>query len=181
MDSTDRTNDAAFQAEFTRLYDGCAGWLHGYLLSLLRRPEDADEVLQETAQVLWQKFDQYQPNTEFRAWACRIAYFKAMKHRQRSRRMPTAFSDLFFELVDEEAVVMADRLDARAAALGTCMEKLSPRDQQAIEARYAPQGTVQSVAAALSCSVHSAYRALARIHNLLFRCVDRVLAERSSS
>ena len=67
--------------------------------------------MQETAKVCWEKFDQYQPGTEFRAWACRIAYYKALKFRERQKKTPLTFTDLFFNSVDEEAIVMADRLD----------------------------------------------------------------------
>ncbi len=63
--------------------------------------------------MLWEKFDQYQPGTEFRAWACRIAHFKALKFCKDRKRAPRTFSEVFFDAVDEEVVVMADRLDAR--------------------------------------------------------------------
>ena len=34
---------------------------------------EADDLFQETSSVLWQKFDQFQPGTDFYAWACRTA------------------------------------------------------------------------------------------------------------
>ena len=135
-------NDDAM-AEFSRLYESCAAWLYSYLLSLLRRPDDADEVLQETAQVCWEKFDQYRPGTEFRAWACRIAHFKALKFRQQRNKAPLAFSDLFFEVVDEEAIVMADTLDARLRFLDDCTQKLPASDRKLVRLRYAAGGNDQ--------------------------------------
>jgi RNA polymerase sigma-70 factor, ECF subfamily len=170
-------DDAALLDEFTRLYEGCQAWLYSYLLSLLRRPDDADEVLQETAQVCWQKFDQYRPGTEFRAWACRIAHFKALKFRQQRRKAPLAFSDLFFESVDEEAVVMADGLDARLAFLHDCVKKLPPPDRKLLRLRYATGATTKNVADALGRSIHAVYRALVRIHDALFRCIDQAMNE----
>ncbi len=163
--------------EFSALYNGCAQWLYGYLLSLLRRPDDAEEVLQQTAELLWEKFEHYHRGTEFRAWACRVAHFKALEHQQKSRRRKTVFSDLCFQSVDEDAVVMADRLDARAVALEKCLEKLPPADRQVIDQRYAAGGSVESVAQALACSTHIVYRTLSRIHEALFRCINRALAE----
>jgi RNA polymerase sigma-70 factor, ECF subfamily len=176
-DGSHSAENTPSRVEFTRLYEGCQAWLYSYLLSLLRRPDDADEVLQETAQLCWQKFDQYRPGTEFRAWACRIAHFKAMKFRQQRSNRPAAFSDLFFDCVDEEAVVMADVLDARLAFLDDCMKKLPPTDRKLLRLRYAAGATTKSVAEALGRSVHAVYRALVRIHDVLFRCVDRAMRE----
>ena len=134
------------RAEFCALYDGCAPWLYSYILSLLHRPDDTEEVLQETAKLLWEKFDCYHPDTEFRAWACRVAHFKVLKHREKKARRPVAFSDLLVEAIDEDAVALADRLDARTAALAGCLEKLSPRNRQVIRYRYAAQGSIEQVA-----------------------------------
>jgi RNA polymerase sigma-70 factor, ECF subfamily len=170
-------NDSATVAEFTRLYEGCQAWLYSYLLSLLRRPDDADEVLQDTAQVCWQKFDQYRPGTEFRAWACRIAHFKALKFRQQRQKSPLAFSELFFETVDEEAVVMADVLDARIAFLNDCMKKLPVGDRKLLRLRYADGATTKHVADSLGRSVQAVYRALVRVHDTLFRCIDQSMKE----
>jgi RNA polymerase sigma-70 factor, ECF subfamily len=176
-DGQHSSDDATLIAEFTRLYEGCQAWLYGYLLSLLRRPDDVDEVLQETAQVCWQKFDQYRPGTEFRAWACRIAHFKALKFRQQRRKTPLAFSDLFVESIDEEAVVMADVLDARLAFLDDCVRKLPPPDRKLLRLRYATEATTKSVAETVGRSVAAVYRALVRIHDVLFRCIDQAMKE----
>ena len=166
--------------QFAGLFDQCAPWLYSYLLSLLRRPGDAEEVLQQTASVCWEKFDQYQPGTEFRAWACRIAHYKALKFRERQKKAPLAFSDLFFERVDEEAVVMADKLDARLVALQYCVEKLPAKDREIVRLRYKPNATAKEVAGTLGRSVHAVYRALSRIHEALFHCINRQMASEGS-
>ena len=171
------TRDSDQYEQFTRLYRACEAWLYSYLLSLLHRQADVEDVLQETAQVCWEKFDQYRPNTEFRAWACRIAHLKALKYRQQRGRAPRAFSDLFFEAVEEEAVVMADVLDARLAYLNKCMRKLPPADRLLLRKRYAVGATTKSVAKALGHSLHAVYRALTRIHDALFHCIDEAMKE----
>jgi RNA polymerase sigma-70 factor (ECF subfamily) len=164
-------------AEFTRLYDGCSVWLFGYLFSLLGNHNDAEEVLAETAKVLWEKFDQYSRHTEFRAWACRIAQFNALSYRAKARRRGGVFSDSLFALMDEEAVVMADRLDERIAALDDCLEKLPARERKLIQRRYSDEGSVAAIAKALRVSIRRVYQMIERIHTALFECVNRALAE----
>jgi RNA polymerase sigma-70 factor, ECF subfamily len=177
MPDHDASNQDSRDAEFVELYRACEVWLYGYLLSLLHRPGDAEEVLQQTAHVCWEKFDQYRPGTEFRAWACRIAHFKALKYRAERKKGPVTFSDLFIESVDEEAVVMADVLDARLAYLDKCMKRLPATDRRLLRLRYAAGASTKSVAAALGRSVHVVYRSLARIHDALYRCIDLAMKE----
>jgi RNA polymerase sigma-70 factor, ECF subfamily len=172
-------SDRSYSIEFAKLYDNCESWLYSYLYSLLRRADDAEEVLQETAKVCWEKFDQYQPGTEFRGWACRIAYFKALKFRERQKKTPLTFTDMFFNSVDEEAVVMADRLDVRLAALNNCMKKLPPPDRKLVKLRYARGATTKTVAAATGRSIYFVYRALARIYVSLFECIEKDLSRES--
>jgi len=165
-----------YNEEFSQLYGNCESWLYNYLYSLLRKATDAEEVLQETAKTCWEKFDRYQPGTEFRAWACRIAYYKALKYRERQNKAPLTFTDLFFNSVDEEAVVMADRLDVRIATLNNCVKKLPPPDRKLVRLRYAPGATTKSAAATTGRSIYFVYRALARIHQMLFECIEKNLS-----
>lgn len=180
MSPRNPSSESQLNAEFTRLYDDCAPWLYSYLFSLLRHHEDAREVLQETASVLWEKFDQYHRGTEFRAWACRIAFYKAQNFRRKHRREPASLSNLAIDLVDEEAVVMADRLDARAAALTNCLEKLPAADRELLEHRYRHDAEVATIAQVVGRSVKTVYRLLSRIHAVLFDCINRTLEEEAA-
>ncbi|MFN6162181.1 MAG: sigma factor, partial [Planctomycetota bacterium] len=54
--------------------------LRGLVRCLLVRSADVDDVLQEINAVLWEKADQFQPGTDFWAWASQVARFKALNH-----------------------------------------------------------------------------------------------------
>ena len=163
--------------EFAQLFGQCSDWLYGYLLALLRNPTDAEDALQETGRLCWEKLDQYHPGTQFRAWACRIAYFEAMKIRDRRKQQNTSCSDQFFEVVSSEAVVMADQLQAQGAALAKCLERLPAKDRDLIDKRYTFDIPAKELAKGLGRSVHAIYRALRRIHDMLQRCINRSIAE----
>ena len=75
-------NDNA-SAEFVSLLTGHQRKLYSFILSLLRNPSDADDVLQETNLVLWQKCNEFEPGTNFGAWAFRVAQFQVMAHRKK--------------------------------------------------------------------------------------------------
>jgi RNA polymerase sigma-70 factor (ECF subfamily) len=110
-----------------------------------------------------------------------VALYKAQNFRRKHRRDPSSFSDLAIDVVDEEVVVMADRLDARAAALTNCLEKLPAEDRNLLEQRYRQDRDVETIAQAVGRSAKTVYRLLTRIHAVLFDCVNRTLEEEAAS
>jgi RNA polymerase sigma-70 factor (ECF subfamily) len=50
--------------------------LLAYVLTLHPDRSEAQDILQETNVVLWQKIDEFRDGTNFKAWAFRIAYHR---------------------------------------------------------------------------------------------------------
>jgi RNA polymerase sigma-70 factor, ECF subfamily len=164
---------------FLRLFLQNQRRLYAYILTLLPNRADADDVLQEASLVMWDKFDERQPPDDFAAWGCRIAYFKVLdffKKRQRSR---VRFSQAMLERLAETAVEQTGtlQLDDRREALARCVEKLPPRDRDLLGRRFAEGATTQSAAAQVGRSVDAVYKALAKIRQALFDCVNRALTQ----
>lgn len=160
---------------FAQLLARCQRRVFLYLLGLLHNTADAEEALQETNLVLWRKFDEFEPGTHFDRWACRIAYFEAMKFRE--KKVPERlFSN---EFVDALAVQADDQwlsVDDRRQALVRCLEKLSERDRRLITERYQQGGTTRGVASLLGRSLQGARKSLHRIRTALLGCIERTLA-----
>ena len=163
---------------FLRLFLQNERRLYAYILTLLANRADADDILQEASLVMWDKFDEAAPPDDFAAWGCRIAYFKVLDFYKRSGRARVRFSQAMLERVAETAVEQAGalQLDARRDALAGCLEKLGPRDRDLLARRYTPGATTQSAAAELGRSVEAVYKALARVRQALFDCVQQTLA-----
>ena len=64
--------------EFVYLLTDWQNRLFGYLVTLLGNVHDAHDVLQETNLLLWHKMDDFEPDSEFGAWARECAYFQAL-------------------------------------------------------------------------------------------------------
>ena len=163
--------------EFVRLFRENSAWLFNYLVSLLRDTADVEDALQETGRVCWQKFNQYDPSTEFRAWACKIAYLKAMEIFKRRKKQGVLCSEKFFETISCNVIGMASQLDSRSDALQICLERLPEKDRDLVDQRYTFDASVQELAEGLGRSVHAIYRALRRIHDMLLRCINRSTME----
>jgi len=169
-------SDSLRTVQFVDLWTAASRRVYSFILSILPHWADAEEAFQETSRVLWEKFDQFEPGTDFTAWACRIAYYKVLEVRARRRRGPLAFSDAFVEAVEEELSASAEPLSRRHAAMLGCIEKLKPRDRDLVRRRYRESATTRSVSAELGRSVSAVYKALNRIHEALFDCIERTLA-----
>jgi RNA polymerase sigma-70 factor, ECF subfamily len=163
------------QDEFLRLFSRYSRRIYEFILMLVMRHADADEVFQNTCLVLWKKFDQYESEGSFYSWACRIAYFEVQQMRRQSQRLRT-LSEEALSLIADTALGSTDRLGQRQQALAECLQKLGDQDRDLIEQRYHYRRLPKEIAEMKSRSVHAIYRALARIHSALFRCVERQMA-----
>ncbi len=161
--------------EFTRLFTVNQRAVYIYIRSLVANSADVDDLWQETNLVLWQRFADYRPGTDFLAWARRIAYNKVLNYRTH-RRPPLQFSDGFFERLAASGRAM-DRPVVCLDALKQCADRLPPADRELIELRYGPDATCQTVAEALGRSVRSVYKAVSRIRTQLLECIRREMAK----
>jgi RNA polymerase sigma-70 factor, ECF subfamily len=168
---------------FLRLFLQNERRLYAYILTLLPNRSDADDVLQEASLVMWDKFDEHTPPDDFAAWGCRIAYFKVLDFYKKCQRSRVKFSQAMLERVAETAIEHAGvlQLDARREALSGCIEKLSARDRDLLARRFTAGATTKSTSEEVGRSVEAVYKALARVRQALFECVQRALAQESRS
>lgn len=157
--------------EFAALLGRHQRQLYLYILSLMPRPVDAEDVLQDTNVILWNKFHQYQPGTPFATWACQIARFKVLQHLQHSQRRPILMdADLLSQLA-EDSQEIAEELEVEQQRLAKCLEQLALEDRMLILRCYAAGETGKSVAEFLGRPANSVYKSIARIRRQLLRCV----------
>ena len=178
-DSTSSLPPEPDREEFARLFSRYARRVYGFIMTLVFSHHDAEEVFQNTSVVLWNKFGEFAPGSNFFAWASRIAYFEVLSHMKQKRRSRALSQEAFDSLADE-ALAMSDEAGVRQEALEECLSKLTSTDRKLVEERYYYQHPPKQIAAMQSRSVDSVYRALSRIHNVLLRCVERAVGSEGS-
>jgi RNA polymerase sigma-70 factor, ECF subfamily len=168
---------------FLRLFLQNERRLFAYVLTLLPNRADADDVLQDASLVMWDKFDVRRPPDDFAAWGCRIAYYKVLDFLKAARRGRARLGRLMLERVGETAAEQAGplQLDDRREALAGCLEKLNTRDRDLLVRRFADGATTKSTSEDVGRSVEAVYKALAKIRQSLFDCVQRTLAREGLS
>ncbi len=163
--------------QIVQLISGCQRRLFLYLFGLLTSSDLAEEALQETNAVLWRKRAEFQPGSNFFAWACSVAYFEACKARQQRRRKLPSFSDLFLEEASIELRAAVENADSLQTTLHDCMDSLSVRERELVDRRYEHGATTKSVAVSVGRSVDAVYKSLNRIHQKLFDCITARMRE----
>lgn len=163
--------------EFASLVRLHTSQMLAYINALVANWNDADDLFQETCLVLWQKFDEFIPGTNFLAWALRIANFKAMKFQsQKSRRV--AFIARVRDVLETEFTRRGEEdATANLAALSGCMERLTTDDRRTVTLCYGDSVPVRQVAGTLGRSPESVHRSLRRIRKSLLDCIRRELRQ----
>jgi RNA polymerase sigma-70 factor (ECF subfamily) len=154
--------------------------IFSFIFAMVLNQADAEDLYQETAVVLWEKFGEFEPGSDFRRWAIRVAHLKVLNFVRRNRRRRPLFSDEFLSTVaaahEREA---AGPSAARTEALAQCLKRLPARDQRLIDSRYSHKWTIQEIAAHEGRSNDAVYKAISRIRQSLLACIERTLSVES--
>ncbi len=165
------------QERLVRLFVAHRRELYAYILALLPNAADADDVFQETSVILWRRADTFDHGTSFLAWAFGVARNVARNARAKQLRSKLVFDESVLDRISAEAAELCatDEFSVRREALASCLEKLTPRDRDLLDRRYEPGMTIKSLAAAVGRPVEGVYKALQRLHDGLYDCVDKTL------
>lgn len=174
MDDTPSSGDAS--SEFIGQVTRCQRQLYAFIFSQVLRATDAEDVLQETNLVLWQKSAEFQPGTNFLAWAFRVAQFQVMAFRKKKQRAREHFDAELIALLADEAQQRLQQFDARHQAMLDCMQRLPDEQRRLIAQRYQPGGSVKEMAIQCGRKPNAVSEALRRIREALRRCIERKLA-----
>jgi RNA polymerase sigma-70 factor (ECF subfamily) len=164
--------------QFLRLYVEQEESLRGFVRSLVPTREDANEVMQEVAAVLWRKFDELATPDDFRRWAFGIARFEALGFRRDTARDRHVFDADVLNLLADDAEAAAESLDIEREVLDECLGKLPEPQRKLVEAAYAREVKIEEMAAAMGRTAMSLYKALHRIRMTLMDCAERTLWQR---
>ena len=160
---------------FMKLYTATQRRLYSYVISLIPDETAVEDIIQETVTFMWKQFDDFEPGTDFAAWAFTIAknrIFNYIKHQQKQRRK---FSSQTIQAIEEVAKSKSEMQDQRLIALRNCIKKLSSKDRQLLILRYEVGSSLKSVSKRIEQSVNTLYSRLYKIRIMLMRCVEIVL------
>lgn len=173
-------NDKRDAVLFATLLRESRSRVFGYLLALVQNLSDAEDLYQHTALVLWDKFDQYEPGTDFGTWATSVAHFTALNFLRRQSRRRALFSDVVYARLSEvQSSLRDEEVSARSEALKQCLDSLSSNHRRLLLLRYHGDASMEQLAKQERRSVGSLYVALSRIRKALLNCIEKRVAGES--
>lgn len=149
--------------------------LRAYVRRLVPTRDDAADVMQGIALVLWKKFGDLDDPLDFRKWAFGVARYEALawlRDRARDRRV---LAEDLLEQIAEEATAMDEQLEAQREALEGCLQKLPATQRTLVLEAYTPEVPMQEVAQRSGRTVGAFYQWLHRMRLRLLECTQRNL------
>ena len=161
--------------EFLTLYNQQQRRIYAYIRTLLYRPDDAEEVFQETCIALWRSFDQFQAGSNFGAWAREIARHRVLAYGKKRQGDRHVFSVDTLNRVADDVREEGEIVELRQQALSSCLSRLSAADRELLNRRYAGDTTTVELAENTGRSLNTLYKSLRRIRRSLLECIRLTL------
>jgi RNA polymerase sigma-70 factor (ECF subfamily) len=146
--------------------------IFGYIFAAVRNLDDAEEIYQETSLVLWRRFADFVPDTDFSRWACKTAKHKILHFQHDRRRNPLCLSDeALANLAEVQISRGPESAKQQQEVLAECVDELPPTDRQTVDLCYGGHDSIKQVAERLQRSPQTLYNSISRIRRLLVDCV----------
>jgi len=172
-DSTLRVGDtSAAQQRFLSLFLRSEREIFRYVAVLVPNITDAEDIVQQTALALWEKFDAYDPAQPFAPWACRFALNKAHQWMERPQRWQALLEHGLAEELAQRRQELQPEFELRLKHLEGCLGKLPQVQRSLIEGYYYERAGIEALAARSGRSAAATYKMLQRIRHTLQLCVE---------
>ncbi len=165
----------ADQANFLQQFLAIEAELRALIGCFVRCRQDREDVFQETALTVWDKFSQRPPAQPFAPWARGVAMNKVRQYWDRQGRSPLPFSPQAVEAVVEAFARQEGPAPVALDALEKCLEAIPEKSRRLLDMRYEQSLSVGEIAKRNGVAATGIYKALARLRQRLEDCVRRRL------
>jgi len=142
----------------------------------------AEDLLQEIALAIFERFDSYDPERPFTAWALGVARNKLLMRWRAEGRSPVVARDPeLMETLAGVAAELADPPDARQQAMRECVGQLEGRSWELVRMRYDAGLTPRQIGEQLKLTATHVRVVLTRVRAALRECIKRRTAAAGGS
>ncbi|GAB5560038.1 MAG: hypothetical protein SynsKO_16850 [Synoicihabitans sp.] len=182
--------------DFLRLFTQSEPNVRAFIRRLVANCNDASEISQNTAIVLWDKFDSFvERNADYQSgkasktelelhftkWAMKVARFEVLSWRRDKARDRHLFSPDFLETLADKSEEIDERLERQRSALKRCLGKLPESRRELIMEAYSARNKPQEIASRTGKSTNAFYQWMHRVRLSLLKCAKKDLNEEAYS
>lgn len=175
-----RDLDTESMRELARLWVQSQSAISAYITANVIDVHHADDLVQEVAQVVAEKFSEYDRARSFTSWALGIARNRLLKYYRSRARDRLVLSEAALARLGEAMERVEHEAEDRRAALRYCLERISGRRREVLDMRYGQNSKITEIAARFGMSPSGVSVMLYRVRAVLFRCVRGQLAKQGT-
>jgi RNA polymerase sigma-70 factor, ECF subfamily len=167
--------DSQQAEEFAARWTAAQPSIAAFVRSLVLDSTSAEEVLQRVAVALVRRYERYDPNRPFVAWAIGMAKFEVLYFRRQRAADKHIFDDELVEKIADSFQTLAERFNPMRDALAKCLEELEGRARKVVELRYSQEKSTLQIASELEVTVGAVRMLLWRARGALRDCMEKRL------
>ena len=165
-------DQAAAQQQFLSLFLRSEREIFRYVAALVPNVADAEDIVQQTALSLWEKFEAYDSTQPFTPWACRFALNKTKQWIERRQRWQVLLEGGLAEELAQRREELRPEMETRLKHLERCLGKLPEEQRSIVEGYYYRRDGVEKLAETSGRTVAATYKTLQRIREALLACIE---------
>jgi RNA polymerase sigma-70 factor (ECF subfamily) len=165
-------DQAAAQQRFLSLFLRSEREIFRYVAALVPNVADAEDIVQQTALALWEKFGAYDPKQPFTPWACRFALNKTKQWIERRQRWQALLEGGLAEELARRREELRPEIETRLRQLEGCLNKLPDEQRSLVEGYYYRRDNLERLAENSSRTIAATYKMLQRIRQALQVCIE---------
>jgi RNA polymerase sigma-70 factor (ECF subfamily) len=172
-DSTPHSGaSSASQQQFLSLFLRSEREIFRYVAALVPNLADAEDIVQQTALALWEKFDAYDPARPFTPWACRFALNKTRQWLERRQRWQALLEHGLAEELAQRREELQPQFEARLKYLESCLGALPEAQRALVQGYYYERASIDALAGRFRRTEAATYKMLQRIRYDLRLCLE---------
>ncbi len=156
-------------AQWTKVYPIVSAYVHSLIFSF----HDAEDVVQEVAITLAQRYDSFDPTRDFVPWVLGIARHKALDHLRAQGRENELFDKHSLAAFTQAFVAIEDEVDEMRSILDECMARLNEKSRRVLRFRYLCEMSISEISRSMELAQNAVYVLLHRAREALARCIQQ--------
>ena len=162
--------------ELARYWVQSQSAISAYITANVVDAHHAEDLVQEVAQVVAEKFEEFDRERSFISWALGIARNRLLKYYRTRARDRLVLSEAALARLAEGLERVEHEAEDRREALKVCLQLIEGRRREVLNLRYNENSSVIDIAARCAMSPSGVSVMLHRVRAALFECVRRQLA-----